>query len=122
MITTDYHTHSSFSSDSPTPMEDMVKEAIRLGLTRICFTDHMDYDFPKQYNMPFVFDIEEYTKEVKRLQDIYHHDIKILLGIECGMQAHFGPQYDRLVSETPFDFVICSSHLVDAMDPYNKEY
>ena len=42
----DFHVHSDFSSDSQAPMEAMVQEGIRLGLPGICFTEHMDLDFP----------------------------------------------------------------------------
>ena len=39
----DYHLHSSFSNDSQTPMEDMVRRAIALGLDESCFTEHVAY-------------------------------------------------------------------------------
>ncbi len=37
--------HSSFSADSDTSMEDMIHEASQ-GLTGICFTEHLDPDYP----------------------------------------------------------------------------
>ena len=42
----DCHMHTSFSSDSETPIEKQVEQAIRLGMEHICFTDHMDMDYP----------------------------------------------------------------------------
>lgn len=39
----DYHVHTAFSNDSVYPMEDVVKDAISLGMEDICFTDHVDY-------------------------------------------------------------------------------
>ena len=47
-IKADYHLHSSFSSDSDTPMEDMILQGISLGLSTLCFTEHLDIDFPYQ--------------------------------------------------------------------------
>ena len=41
----DFHLHSSFSADSDAPMRDMVEEGISLGLSAMCFTEHMDYDY-----------------------------------------------------------------------------
>ena len=35
MILADYHLHTSFSSDSESPMEDMIKKAISLGVSKI---------------------------------------------------------------------------------------
>ena len=49
MIKADFHTHTSFSSDSTEPPENMIKQAIHLGLETICITDHYDYLFPEQY-------------------------------------------------------------------------
>ena len=45
-ITADYHLHSSFSGDSRADMEEMIQKAISLGLKNICFTEHMDLNFP----------------------------------------------------------------------------
>ena len=39
----DYHIHTIYSDDSLYPMEDVVRDAIALGLQEICFTDHVDY-------------------------------------------------------------------------------
>ena len=39
----DYHVHTAFSNDSVYLMEDVVKDAISLGMEDICFTDHVDY-------------------------------------------------------------------------------
>ena len=44
-IKADFHMHSHFSGDSNTPMEEMIQQAIRLGLTHICFTEHQDLDY-----------------------------------------------------------------------------
>ena len=46
MIQADYHVHSSFSGDSKSPMEEIIRKAVDLGLKYICFTEHFDYDFP----------------------------------------------------------------------------
>ena len=39
----DYHVHTDYSDDSDYSMEDVVKDAIRMGMDEICFTDHVDY-------------------------------------------------------------------------------
>ena len=37
----DCHMHSSFSADSDTDMENMIKGAISRGLEGVCFTEHL---------------------------------------------------------------------------------
>lgn len=122
MIRADFHVHTDFSSDSTTPMEDMVKRGIELGLERICFTDHMDYDFPVTLNYTFVFEPEDYFQKLTELQDKYRGKIKILKGIELGLQPHLGERYQKLVQAYPFDFIIGSTHLVQGIDPYLPKY
>lgn len=122
MIIADYHVHSDFSSDSKAPMEEMVKKAISLGLKRICFTDHMDYDYPKVSDLTFLFDFEAYIKKINFLKEKYKTDINILTGIELGLQPHLTKQLTDLVNSHPVDFIIGSSHVVDHYDPYYKEY
>ncbi len=122
MITADYHVHTSFSSDSIAPMESMIERAIELGFTRICFTDHMDYDYPDKYNFSFVFDPKEYEKKLKTLKNQYKEQISVLMGIECGVRPYLASRFKQLIKEYKFDFVIASSHLVEDNDVYYKEY
>ena len=122
MRVSDNHVHTSFSSDSNTPMEDMLRQGIALGLPSICFTDHMDYEFPDIGNgMDFLFDVEEYFGELNRLSRIYPQ-ITIRKGIELGLKPHLTEKYNVLTATYPFDFVIGSTHLVDDMDPYYPVY
>ncbi len=122
MITADYHIHTSFSSDSKAPMEDVIKQAITMGLTRICITDHMDYDYPARYNLPFIFDPEPYCKTITTLKEQYKEQITVLMGIECGVRPYLKDRFDTLLHQYDFDFVIASSHLAKDMDVYYPEY
>lgn len=122
MITADLHVHSDFSSDSDTPMEQMIEKAISLGYERICMTDHMDYDFPKTCPYDFVFDPDHYFERLNQLSYKYKNDIKILYGIELGLKPYLSQRYNELLEKYPFDFVIGSTHLVNDIDPYYPEY
>ena len=48
----DYHVHTEFSNDSVYPMEDVIKDAISLGIEDICFTDHVDYGPYRDWDDP----------------------------------------------------------------------
>ena len=39
---TDYHVHTEFSDDSDYLMEDVIKDAIKMNMDEICFTDQVD--------------------------------------------------------------------------------
>ena len=44
---TDSHVHTTFSSDSDTPVRDQIERAIALGMKALYITDHQDFDFPE---------------------------------------------------------------------------
>lgn len=111
MFFADYHTHSDFSSDSDTPMEENIKKAISIGLKEIAATDHIDFDYPDP-DYPFLFDYEPYSKEIERLRNKYKGQIKILKGVEIGIQPHVMNQITDLVSKNRYDFIIGSTHVV----------
>ncbi len=122
MILTDSHMHSRFSADSDASMHEMIEKSIDKGLKHITFTEHMDYDFPKEYNLLFEFDLDSYFKEIANYKNFYKNDIDIHYGIEIGLMPHLGKQYNKLLNSYEFDFVIASSHLVYNKDPYYPDF
>ena len=62
----DYHMHSHFSADCSASMEDMVVGAIEKGLKEICFTEHIDYEYPDE-TIVFDLDLREYSETINRI-------------------------------------------------------
>lgn len=123
MILADLHTHSYFSSDSTAKLTDMITSALNKGLTTLCFTDHMDYDYPKNdEGQDFIFDVPKYFEEIENLREQYKDKIKLLTGIELGLMPHLNNRYEELASSFNFDFIIGSTHLINGIDPYYPEY
>lgn len=120
----DTHMHSNFSGDSSSTPEAMIEAAISKGLSGVCFTDHMDYDYPVDPQKPviFEFDPDEYDRKLHILQRQYADRLPVLFGIELGLQPHLAGKHRQLLEAYPFDFVIGSSHLVHGKDPYYAEY
>lgn len=123
-ILTDYHTHSHFSGDCDTPTEIMIEKAISLGMTHLCFTEHLDPDYPVREgeSLNFDLDIPKYREEFLILKDKYKEKIQLLWGVELGLQNHIYPTLHKYVQENPFDFVIGSSHLCGSGDPYYPDF
>lgn len=122
MIRSDNHVHTSFSTDSDTPMEAMVRRGIKLGLDSICFTDHIDYDFPDTGNgVEFLFEMEPYFEMLSCLQGKYPQ-FGIRRGVELGLKPDLAKRCNELIHAHPFDFVIGSTHLVDNVDPYYPSF
>ena len=121
MFYADYHVHSSFSSDSNEEMENQIKAAISLGLKQMAFTDHIDYEYP-DIAFPFMIDYNHYVKVFDTLKEKYKNQIDLVLGVEIGFQPHVVNQIEEALSQYPFDFVICSTHVCDRLDLYNGDF
>lgn len=129
MIYYDSHIHTAFSTDSDTPMEQMVQQGIQNGLRGITFTDHMDFHFPSgcQWNTkktcpPFTFDLDSYVRQINVLQESYKNDIRIYCGVEIGLKEDAVDDNVKLSRDERLDYCIGSIHLVDDMDPYDAKF
>lgn len=114
----DYHIHTDLSADCETPMERMAEAARRRGLKEICFTDHIDLDFPG--DIDFVFDFREYDREFTEVKSAYP-DINIKKGLEAGLELQTAKSMAKIAAEYDLDYVIGSKHLVYGLDPYKSE-
>ncbi len=120
-VLSDDHLHSSYSGDSDTPMEKMVRRGMELGLTTMCFTEHMDMDYvyakPEEEGL-FELDTDAYLAGFQRQREKYGDRIKLRFGVELGIQPHLAGELSAYVRQYDFDFVIASSHLCNRKDPY----
>ncbi len=136
----DYHVHTEYSDDSLYPMEEVVKDAIRLGLDEICFTDHVDYGIKPDWDgpEPIVWrrggsgepdkiplanvDYPRYEAEIRKLREKYRGQITLRMGLEFGMQVHTIPLYEKLFARYPFDFILLSVHQVEDKEFWNQDF
>jgi histidinol-phosphatase (PHP family) len=117
----DYHVHTNFSGDCNTPMEEVILAAIKKNIKSLCFTEHLDYDYPNtDYNL--LLEQDKYFNTFYSLRDKYLNYIDLKLGIEIGIQPHLYEKYNEYLNKHPFDFVICSTHTVDRQDIHNGDY
>lgn len=117
----DFHLHTSFSSDSQAPMESMIQRGIALGLPGVCFTEHMDLDFPPG-ELNFLVDLPAYEKTCRELKEKYADTISVFFGLEMGLQPHLKKEIPTLAASSDFDFLIGSVHVADRLDPYKKNF
>lgn len=113
----DTHVHSQYSGDSNAAQDTMIQTAIQQNLAGLCFTDHLDIDYPEQPDL-FLLDLPNYTASVQAQKKHYLNRMDICLGIELGLQPHLADLHQDILSQYPFDFVIGSSHVVHGFDPY----
>ncbi len=120
-ILTDCHLHSHHSGDSDAPMEEMILKGIGLGLNTICFTEHNDFNYPAAPDEPedlFLLNADSYLYELLGLKEKYADRIKVLFGLELGLQPEVFRANAVFARSHEYDFIIGSSHICHGKDPY----
>ena len=103
---TDYHVHTEFSDDSDYLMEDVIKDAIKMNMDEICFTDHVDYGPYRDWDDPRGIEYrageegepewvaltnveyKKYFSLIEELKEKYKEQISIKTGLEFGVQTN----------------------------------
>ena len=125
MLPADFHIHTHHSGDSDAPMSDVCESAIQRGVSSICITEHMDFDYPVLPEQPaglFEVDTDAYREEFLQMKEIYAARLDMFWGIEIGMQPHITAKNSDYIKSYPFDFVIGSNHLCRKADPYYASF
>ena len=131
----DYHVHSAYSDDSTYPMEQVVRDAIRINLDELCFTEHVDYGVKPDWDQPAGARFEDghpvtncphpaYFGELERVRERYGTKIRIARGLELGVQTHTIPAYERLLERyvKQLDFTLLSIHQVGDREFWNGAF
>jgi len=120
MIPHDYHMHSIFSEDGASSPEKMCRQAIKLGIPEIGFTEHWDVG-PYEKN-PRFFQPEPWYDELERLRDQFAGKLTIRAGIEIA-EPHLYPQpAAEVLRRAPFDYVLGSVHFVGPHFMFDEAY
>lgn len=117
----DFHVHTHFSNDCTIDMESYIEPAIAKGLKGICFTDHVDIDYPSD-TTNFEICYTDYKNEIDRLREKYAEKIQIFTGVEFGLQPQIIDQ-DKIYFEGKFfDYVIGSIHAAHKRELYGGDF
>ncbi|HJC48652.1 MAG TPA: histidinol-phosphatase HisJ family protein [Candidatus Lachnoclostridium pullistercoris] len=129
----DYHVHTEFSDDSRYLMEDVIRDAVKMGMDEICITDHVDYgikvdwdcgqEIEYRHGDPLAnVDYPRYMEKIRALKEEYRGKITIRTGMEFGVQMHTIPQFEALYARYPFDFIILSIHQVEDKEFWTQDF
>lgn len=117
----DLHMHTHFSGDSKANPHAMAQKAWEIGLSGICFTDHLDIDYKETPGL-FDLDIPAYKKEIELVKEAFLGKLDICWGIELGLQPYLASKNEDIIKENEFDFVIGSTHVIKQIDIYYPNF
>ena len=112
----DSHIHTAFSADSEMKVEEALAAAEKQGVGLV-FTEHLDADYTSKEGKVFSFEPEAYWQTYSQLRGD-----NLRLGVEIGMRERTREVSAEFSQRVPFDFIICSQHMVDDMDIYYPDY
>lgn len=117
----DCHVHSSFSPGSTITPEAGSEIALKRGLAGLAFADHLELD-PKFAEYDCNFDFKKRLQSIEALQKTYANRLKILAGVEIGIQPNTVEAAAATIQENDLDFVINSVHVIDRIDLGRDEF
>ena len=116
----DYHTHSYFSGDCYTSTDDMIEAAILKGIKEMAVTDHYD---PDDLDYPFAPDFIKYHKKLSEITHTYEGRIKIIKGIEIGIQhGNTLLKCEHAANAYPYDFILGAFHAARSQNLYSRYF
>jgi histidinol-phosphatase (PHP family) len=107
----DMHIHTEFSRDSQADLEQYFIKAKKLGLDKICMTDHIDFEIPYYDYKDDSFDYERLKLKATDLSVQY--DIKPIIGAEIGYRKSLHQRVDSLIKNSDFKAILFSVHQDD---------
>lgn len=114
MYLTDYHHHTDNSFDSQASMKSVCEEAIKKGITEICFTEHFSVN-PKAVTYGHM-DFTRYFSQIEEYQHVFEDRLKIKAGIELCEPHLLQEKYKEQLEGLPLDFILGSVHNIENQD------
>ncbi len=129
MIETDLHTHSFFSADGRCSLDDLIGQAISVGLRQFGISEHFNYDYDRlhlEIDGEPVPPIDEaaYFAAARAARERYAGKIDLYIGAEFGYDHDPRTQerYERTRKTYRPDYVINSVHTCLGADCYFPHY
>lgn len=130
----DYHVHSKFSDDSVYPMADVCRDAAAMGLSEICFTEHVDYGVKNDVGEPVLRyengrpitnpPYSELFATYDQMRCEWEGKLSVKRGLELGVQMVTLDAFNTMLDTwaPQMDFAILSIHQVDNLEFWNGQY
>ena len=113
---TDVHTHSTFSPDGVSKLQDMLENAQKKGVDFYGIAEHVSYDFcpDRLDDFSLTVDEETYFHTARHLQEDYAGVMNVLVGAEFGFtdEEERKKAYCSAYEKYRPDFVVNSIHAI----------
>ena len=121
VLTTDFHTHTGFSDDCDSSVDEMLDGAVSKGIKTLAVTDHYDPGYPDP-EFPFTIDFRKYQQTLSYAKEKYRDIMEILIGLEVGIMEGQFDAADKVINDYPYDVIIGSFHCHRDKDLYTYDF
>jgi histidinol-phosphatase (PHP family) len=110
----DYHMHTPLCGHAIGTPEEYVKQALKIGLKEIGFSDHapMAHKPMPGITMPFE-DLPKYNAMIEDVRKLYSFQISIKIGLESDFLPGYESKTKSIIDSYPYDYIIGSVHFID---------
>ncbi len=111
MLVPDYHIHTPFCKHASGSLEEYVSRACTLGMTEICFTDHIPdtNGYDPRHRME-IDQFQDYVNSIKRLND--NKKVNVLIGVEADYYPGCEEFLQEFLERWELDLVLGSVHFI----------
>lgn len=119
----DYHIHPNYSIDAKGSIEEYCEQALKVGLSEIAFTTHLDTDGTddcfvivkgKRVDVHSNYWLEDYEASIRKANEHYQErGLRILVGVEVDCYPGVEERLPERFFSTDFDLILGSVHLIN---------
>ena len=112
-----YHTHTTRCGHALGKEEEYIKQAIKCGIKRIGFADHVFLPTIVQDGMRGRYsELGDYVNTLRELKEAYKDKIDLKIGFECEFYPSFVYYYKDLLNSKTVDYLILGQHLHESIN------
>ena len=106
----DYHIHTLLCNHAEGSMESYIRSAINLGMSEICFLDHLTVQESEKGLSMAPGEIPYYFRAIQLLKQQYKEAISVKAGIEIDFNPAYTDLFQEITGTYAFDVVASALH------------
>ena len=106
----DYHIHTLLCNHAEGSMESYIRSAINLGMSEICFLDHLTVQESEKGFSMAPGEVPYYFQAIQLLKQQYKESISVKAGIEIDFNPAYTDLFQEITGTYAFDVVATALH------------